>query len=68
MIKRKRVYICDHCGAVGLETEYHFFFDCWKDAPEGWTKLGNEDLCPLCSEIYEKFKQQVMNERKDDAK
>ena len=25
MIKRKRVYICDHCGAVGLETEYQFF-------------------------------------------
>ena len=25
MIKRKRVYICDHCGSVGLETEYQFF-------------------------------------------
>mgnify|MGYP007081925026 FL=1 len=67
MIKRKRVYICDHCGAAGLETEYRRYFDIWKDAPEGWTKLGKEDLCPLCSEIYEKFKQQVMNERKDDA-
>lgn len=68
MIKRKRVYFCDHCGAVGLETTWYMMLDTWKGPPEGWTKLGNEDLCPLCSEIYEKFKQQVMNEKKDDAK
>lgn len=39
MLKRKRVYICDHCGAVALEQTYFFMTDTWKDAPEGWTKL-----------------------------
>ena len=24
LIKRKRVYICDHCGAVDLEQKYIF--------------------------------------------
>lgn len=36
MIKRKRVYICDHCGAVALEEPYFFMTDVWKGAPEGW--------------------------------
>lgn len=34
MLKRKRVYICDHCGAVALE-EIHFFMnDVYRDAPD----------------------------------
>ena len=66
MIKRKRVYICDHCGAVGLETTWYMMLDAWKGPPDGWTKLGKEDLCPVCSAAYEKFKQQVIA-GKDDA-
>lgn len=46
MLKRKRVYICDHCGAV---------------APEGWTKLGKEDLCPTCSKVYKRFVEELMD-------
>lgn len=65
MLKRKRVYICDHCGAVALEQTYFFMDDVWKDAPEGWTKLGKEDLCPVCSETYEKFKTEVMEEKNE---
>lgn len=60
MLKRKRVYICDHCGAVGLETTWVVYLDSWKGPPDGWTKLGKEDLCPVCSAAYEKFKQQVI--------
>lgn len=55
MLKRKRVYICDHCGAVALE-ETHFFMEfAWKGAPKGWTELGEEDLCPTCSRVYKRF-------------
>lgn len=62
MIKRKRVYICDHCGAVALEQVYCFYGDCWKGPPEHWTKLGLEDLCPSCTAIYRKFKEEFKEE------
>nr|DAD57992.1 MAG TPA: rubredoxin transport protein [Caudoviricetes sp.] len=68
MIKRKRVYICDHCGAVALELTYYAMGDSWKDAPEGWRKLGKEDLCPVCSETYEKFKAEVVKENDNNDK
>ncbi len=56
MLKRKRVYICDHCGAVALEEPYFFMEFAWKDAPKGWTKFGlKEDLCPTCSKVYKRF-------------
>lgn len=67
MLKRKKVYICDHCGAVALEETYCFMGDTWKDAPEGWTKLGEEDLCPVCSETYKRFKAEVIKENSDDS-
>lgn len=63
MLKRKRVYICDRCGAVALETLWGVGFDCWKGPPDGWTKLGKEDLCPICSEAYERFRNEVVKEK-----
>lgn len=62
MLKRKKVYICDHCGDVALEVLWFAGLDCWKGPPDGWTKLGNEDLCPVCSETYERFKSEVLEE------
>lgn len=55
MIKRKRVYICDHCGVMALEEPYFFMEFAWKGAPKGWTELGKEDLCPTCSKVYKRF-------------
>jgi rubrerythrin len=66
MLTCKKVYICDHCGAVALEETYSFFVDTWKGAPEGWTKLGEEDLCPVCSETYRRFKNEVVKEKSND--
>lgn len=63
MLKRKRVYICDHCGAVAFEQTYSFMGDVWRGAPEGWTKLGKEDLCPVCSETYKRFKAEIVKEK-----
>ncbi len=62
MLRHKRVYICDHCGAVALEQRYFFMDDTWRDAPDGWTRLGREDLCPICSEIYKRFKAENVKE------
>lgn len=62
MIKRKRVYICDHCGAVALEEEYCYRTYRWKSAPQGWTKLGKEDLCPTCSKVYKRFVKEIHND------
>ena len=61
MIKRKRVYICDHCGAVALQEPYFFMEFAWKGAPKGWTKLGKEDLCPTCSKVYKRFVEELMD-------
>ena len=55
----KMVYFCDHCGIAALEDRRYFFDCCWKGPPENWSKLGKEDLCPLCAEVYLKFKNEV---------
>lgn len=59
---KKQVYICDHCGKVAPERVYQFFGDIAKCAPEGWTELGKETLCPVCSETYKRFKHEVAME------
>lgn len=63
MIARKKVYICDHCGTVDLERTYYFLGDTWKGAPDGWMKLGKEDLCPICAETYIKFRSAIEKEK-----
>lgn len=64
MLKRKRVYICDYCGIVALQETYFFMGDVWKDAPEGWTRLGKADLCPICSKAYKRFVEELMDSYK----
>ena len=59
MRKRKCVYICDHCGTVALEEIYFYMNDVLKGAPQGWTKLGKEDLCPTCSKVYDRFVKEI---------
>ena len=60
MKKRKTIYICDYCGAIALEeTEYLYGGGFIKILPKDWTQLGKEHLCPKCSEIYHKLKEEV---------
>lgn len=68
MLKRKRVYICDHCGAVALEMLWGIQSDCWKGPPDGWTKLDDKDLCPVCSETYKRFRNEVIKEKVNVSK
>lgn len=63
MIKRRRVYICDHCGAEASEAEYLGINDIYKDATQKWTKLGKEDLCPTCSKVYKRFVKEIHNDQ-----
>lgn len=65
MKRRKTVYICDHCGAVDLEQTVFFFGHCFKTFPKDWSQLGKEHLCPKCSKIYSKFKQEVEKENEN---
>lgn len=63
MKKRETVYICDHCGKAEVETKklrYDGFLI--RYLPDGWTKLGREHLCPKCSEIYRKLKEEIDDE------
>ena len=63
MKKRETIYMCDHCGAIAREeTEFGFGFH-FKTLPKDWTLLGREHLCPKCSEIYSKIKEEVRNEQ-----
>ncbi len=65
MLKRKRGYICDLCGAVALEQTYYFINDSWKGPPEEWGKLGKSDLCPICVETYERIRSEVIKEKEN---
>ena len=63
MKKIKAVYICDNCGAVDLPELYLSCGDSWKDIPSGWmTIFGKMHLCPKCSEIYRKLKEETDDE------
>lgn len=59
MKKRETIYICDHCGKAEIEGIEFIFGFYAKVLPNGWTKLGKEHLCPKCSKIYRKFKEEV---------
>ena len=65
MLKRKRVYICDHCGAVALEQTYFAIGDSWKGPPSGWGKFVKSDLCPICMEAYERIRAEVIKEKEN---
>lgn len=63
MRRRKTIYICNHCGVIALEEKKYLFGGGFvKLLPKGWTRLGREHLCPKCSEIYCKFKEEVCND------
>lgn len=66
MRKLKRIYICDHCGAIALPKVDYYEGYIFKSKPRGWIKLGKEDLCPECSLIYEKFKKEIEGEKEKE--
>lgn len=56
MLKLKKVYICDHCGAVALQERYCFMEDSWTGPPDDWGRVHNMDLCPKCYQAYKILK------------
>ncbi len=65
MRKRKMVYICDYCGAIALE-RYYYCGRSKKGPPNTWRKVGKQDICPKCWEIYKKFKREIAEGGNDD--
>lgn len=65
MREKRWVYICDHCGKVELERSgLNAYNGRLSQRPHDWQKLGHEDLCPRCAEVYRRFKKEV--EKEDD--
>lgn len=62
MRKREVVYICDHCGKTEVEVKELWFNSYVSVFPDGWTKLGREHLCPKCSKLYRKLKEETDDE------
>lgn len=62
MKKRETVYICDHCGKAEVEVKEFWFHYYIAVLPDGWTELGREHLCPKCSKLWRKVKEEVDNE------
>lgn len=63
MRRRKTIYICDHCGEIALEEKKYLFGGFIYVLPKDWTQLGKEHICPKCSEIYRRFKEEVYSEQ-----
>lgn len=68
MYKLRHIYICDHCGAIALPETVCFMGDSFKDRPNGWERLGKEDLCPVCYKSYKHFKDSISRDCNDCKK
>lgn len=49
LVKRK-IFICDHCGAIKLAERYDCSFS--YRLPYGWGEFGRNHLCPSCYTAY----------------
>lgn len=60
MKKRETVYVyCDSCGKAELEEIDFSYGYAIELLPIGWSKVGKKHLCPICSEIYRKLKEEI---------
>ena len=59
LVKRK-IFICDHCGAIKLAERY----DCSLAyrLPYGWGEFGRNHLCPSCYTAWGNLKNQAESE------
>lgn len=60
---RRKIYICDHCGAIKLAERY----DCSLDyrLPYSWGEFGRNHLCPSCYTAWGNLKKQAESEGED---
>ena len=60
MYKLRRVYICNHCGAVALPRVLCVGMDIVRTMPSGWsTRDGSFHLCPDCYRAYQALREQI---------
>ena len=65
MLVKKKVYICDHCGAAALQQMDLLFGIPLHHMPKDWDALGKEHLCPTCAEIHRRVSEEVKGEKND---
>lgn len=65
MLVKKKVYICDHCGAVALQPMHLLLGIPLYHMPKDWAALGKEHLCPTCAEIYRRVSDEVKGAKHD---
>lgn len=53
LVKRK-IFICDHCGAIELAERYDCSFS--YRLPYGWGEFGRNHLCPKCYSAWKAWK------------
>lgn len=62
LVKRK-IFICDHCGAIKLAERYDCSFS--YTLPYGWGEFGRNHLCPSCYTAWGNLKNQAESEGED---
>lgn len=65
MLVKKKVYICDHCGAVALQQMDLLFGIPLYHMPKDWIAFGKGHFCPTCAEIYRRVSEEVKGEKND---
>lgn len=57
---KRKIFICDHCGAIKLAERYDCSFS--YTLPYGWGEFGRNHLCPSCYTAWGNLKNQAESE------
>ena len=60
------VYICNYCGKVEIANRYYNFGRYVAELPDGWKQIVGTHLCPKCSKIYQKIKEEIDDEDNEE--
>lgn len=65
MLVKKKVYICDTCGAVALQEMDLLFGVPLYHMPKDWVAFGKGHFCPNCAEVCRRVSEEVKRENEE---
>ena len=65
MLVKKKVYICDACGAVALQEMNLLFGVPLYHMTKGWVAFGKGHFCPICAEVYHRVSEKMKREKEE---